>query len=831
VKPAAAPAAAVPSPGMRASLRALAAALLSAALATPAGAQPLPGYQSPPKAVADMLDARLTPYASVSPDHTALLLLEQPPFPSIVEVAAPERRLAGLRLDPRTSAPSRRNYSDRLSFLDLRDRKTTRPVRGLPASARVAEALWAPTGARLAFTVTTASGVGLWLVDAADAQARRLGDLRLSSATGQACTWWPDGQSLLCKTIPAGRGGEPVASEVPSGPVIHEATGKKSPSRTFPDALKGPHDERLFEHHTTSQLVRVTLDGRATPIGRPALVDHAAPSPDGKHILVIAIHRPFSYREMEDRFPRTVAVWDPAGKLEKEIADLPLQDSIPIDFAAVQTGPREFEWRADADAELCWAEARDGGDPQRKAAVRDELLCLPAPFTAKPRSLAQLALRYGGVQWATGALALVNEWWWSDRKTRTWIVAPSAAGPTKEVLWDRSSEDRYGDPGQPLYRRTARGTFVLHTGADGRTLLLFGDGASNDGDRPFIDRLALATRRTDRLWRSEAPYYEAPVDLLDDAGAVVLTRRETVSDPPQFLARTLAGGAPTVLTDFPHPSPQLARVDKRLIKYRRPDGVALTGMLYLPPGFRPGKDRPLPLLMWAYPTEFKSADTAGQVTDSPHRFARVHWATPLWALALGYAVLDDPTMPIVGEGAVEPNDTYIPQLVASARAAVDEVVRLGVADRDRIAIGGHSYGAFMTANLLAHSDLFRTGIARSGAYNRTLTPFGFQAEERNYWQAPKVYIDMSPFGAADRIDEPVLIIHGQADSNPGTFTLQSERLFEALKGLGGTARLVLLPAESHGYRARESVHHTLWEQAIWLDKYLKKAGKRPVKKP
>lgn len=811
-------------------LRVLAAALTCLAASADARAQPIPGYQRPAKAIADMIDAPPTPWASVSPDHSALLLLEQPAFPSIAEVAAPERRLAGLRVDPRQSAPSRRTYSHRLTFLDLRDRKTTRTVRNLPADPRIAEARWAPTGARLAFTVTADSGVSLWLVDAADAAARRLADLRLSSATGPACAWDPGGQSLLCKTIPADRGAEPVAGDVPAGPVVHEAAGKKAPSRTYPDALKGPHDERLFEHHTRAQLVRVALDGRVTKLGAPALIDEFAPSPDGKHILVVAMHRPFSYREMADRFPRTVDVWDASGRLIKTIADLPLQDAIPVDFAAAPTGPREFEWRADADAELCWAEARDGGDPRRKAAIRDELLCLAAPFTARPRPVAQLALRYGGVQWGSGALALVHEWWWTDRKTRTWIVAPDAKKPTPEKLWDRSSEDRYGDPGQPVTRQTARGTQVLDTGSDGRTLILFGDGASPEGDRPFIDRLALTTRQTTRLWRSEPPYYEVPYELLDDAAASVLTRRETVREQPQYAVRTLADNKIAVLTDFPHPSPQLARIEKRLIKYKRADGVALTGMLYLPPDFRPGKDKPLPLLMWAYPTEFKSSDSAGQVTDSPHRFARVHWATPLWALALGYAVLDDPTMPIVGEGSVEPNDTYIQQLVASAQAAVDEVVRLGVADRERIAVGGHSYGAFMTANLLAHSDLYRTGIARSGAYNRTLTPFGFQAEERTFWEAPKVYVDMSPFTFADKIDEPLLIIHGQADNNPGTFTLQSERLFEAIKGLGGTARLVLLPAESHGYRARESVYHTMWEQIEWLDKFLKRAGKRPAKR-
>jgi dipeptidyl aminopeptidase/acylaminoacyl peptidase len=823
----------------RSALPGLAAALALCLADVPAsGESGVVPYKMPPKVVADMVDAPPTPGASLSPDRKHLLLVHTPAFPSIAEVAAPELRLAGLRIDPRTTGPSRRTFANALSLVDpaAKQADAPRPVSGLPAGARIADVRWAPDGSAFAFTVSEDDGVALWVASPAAPKARKLTDKTLAGVLGAPCVWAPDARSLWCRFVPDGRGAAPAPPAVPAGPIVQEAAGRKAPARTYQDLLASPHDEALFEHYARSQIARVGLDGARTPLGAPDLFDRVAAAPDGKHLLVSVVHRPFSYRVPLERFPRRTEIWDPAtGKKTEVLADVPLQEEVPVDFAAVPTGPRAFEWRADADATVCWVEARDGGDPKRTADVRDELLCLAAPFTAKkPTTIARLALRYGGTSWGTGTLALVHEWWWTDRKTRTWIVQPDRPKTAPQVLWDRSSEDRYGDPGRPLLTATGRGTWVLARAGGADALWLFGDGASPEGDRPFVDKLDLATRKSERLWRSEAPYFEQPYDLLDEAGGRLLTSRESVAEPPQYGWRALPGAGAkgfTALTRFPHPSPQLAKVQKQLIRYKRADGVELTGMLYLPPGFRPGKDKPLPMLMWAYPAEFKSKDAAGQVTDSPHRFARVWWGGPLWAVALGYAVLDDPTMPIVGEGDVEPNDTFVTQLVAGARAAVDEVVRLGAADRERIAIGGHSYGAFMTANLLAHSDIFRTGIARSGAYNRTLTPFGFQAEERLFWQAKATYVEMSPFTHADRIDEPILMIHGQADNNSGTFPIQSERLFEALKGLGGTARLVMLPAESHGYRARESVMHVLWEMATWLDTHVKKAKPRGAVKP
>ena len=779
-------------------------------------------YQVPPKVLADLVDVPQTPIISMPFDRHILMLLEQPSLPSVAELAQPELRLAGLRINPLNNGPSRNRYYSGLRSLDYKKiGAKPRVITGFPEKARLGNFHWSPDGKRAAVTVSGDKEITLWMIDLATASARKLIANPLNSAMDAPYTWLSDG-SLIATLVPEGRGIEPVKDPVPHGPIVQENDGKKRPARTNPDVLKSPHDEALFDYYMRSQLAHVFPDGRLEKIGTPDIYDGVNPSPDAAHLLVKTIHRPYSYKVTVGRFPHRVEVWSPSGKIEKELANNPLAEEVPIDFASVPTGRRHFGWRSDVDATAYWVEARDGGDPKVKADIRDEVFTLAAPFSGEPVSLVKLALRFGHLTWGTGKLALLNEWWWSDRKTRTFIISPDEPGTKARVLWDRSSEDRYGDPGDPELNFNTRGKLVLHQTSSGG-LLLTGDGASELGDRPFLDTLDLKTFEKKRLWRSEAPNYEFVSKVLDQDGDYLFTRRESVSEPPQYYLRQLKQKTNRRITDFPNPNPTLAKVEKKLLQYTRADGVKLSGMLYLPPGFESGKSKPLPLLMWAYPTEYKTKDAAGQVQDSPYRFVRVSYLGPLFALLLGFAVLDDPTFPIIGEGKVEPNDSYISQLVAGAEAAVKEVTRLGVADPDRLAIGGHSYGAFMTANLLAHTNLFRAGIARSGAYNRSLTPFGFQSEERNYWQATDVYTQMSPFSHAEKINEPLLLIHGEADDNTGTYPIQSERLFEAIKGLGGRVRYVVLPAETHGYRGRESILHMFQEMNLWLEKYVKDA--------
>jgi dipeptidyl aminopeptidase/acylaminoacyl peptidase len=448
---------------------------------------------------------------------------------------------------------------------------------------------------------------------------------------------------------------------------------------------------------------------------------------------------------------------------------------------------------------------------------------LDAPFNGRPRTLVELDQRFAGVTWGRDDLALVNSRWSTTARTRTYVVDPSRPGAAPRVLWDRSSEDSYGDPGSPVTTANAAGFRVLHFAPGGDAIFLAGEGASRQGNYPFLDRMELASGRTERLWRAADPFYETMVALVDADARRLITRRESLTDAPNFYLRDRSTGAATALTDFPDPAPQLAGIQRQIITYPRADGTMLSATLFTPPGYEARRDGPLPMLLWAYPREFRDADAASQITDSPNRFSRPGGSSHLFLLTQGYAILDGPAMPIIGVGEVEPNDTYIEQLVASAQAAVDKVVEMGVADRNRIGVGGHSYGAFMTANLLAHSELFRAGIARSGAYNRTLTPFGFQAEPRSYWEAQEVYQRMSPFNYADRIRAPILLIHGEADNNSGTFPIQSERFYAALKGHGATVRYVVLPHESHGYQGRESVLHTLAEMTEWMDRYVKNA--------
>ena len=769
-------------------------------------AQPTP-YQKAPKAIQEVLDAPGTPGLVMSPTGERFLLVESDRHPSIQDMAQPMARLAGHRFNPVTRGP---HAPARLKALALQavDGGPARPI-ALPAGAALGQPRWSPDGRRFVLQGATADATELWLGDPATGTLKKVAGLRLNAILGSPVDWLPDG-SLLCKAVPAQPGPEPGAARAPAGPRIQETRGKAAPAPTYQDLLQNAQDEARFERLAQTQLVRVDPATLAvTPLGQPGLYAGIDPSPDGTLVLVTRLQRPFSFTVPSSQFPHRYEVWDRTGRTVHTAAELPLAEGIPLE--GVRTGPRHLHWRPTAPATLVWAEALDGGDPRKKVPHRDRVLVQAAPFQEQPRELLRVKGRFSGIEWSEdGRLAVVREHERERRWNRAWFLDPDRTAEAR-LVFDLSSNDRYKDPGTFLRRTLPNGQSVLRQ-RDG-SLFLAGTGATPEGDRPFLDRLDPATLKTERIFACGPDAYQSLVALLPDGRFI--TRRETPVAPPNYL---LHGREVRPLTAFTDPLPALRKIQKRLVKYTRPDGVALSFTLYLPPDYKAGERRPA--LVWAYPLEYTDASTAGQVSGSTQRFTTPGGTSHLFMLLAGYVVLDNATMPVVGDPKTV-NDSFLEQVVASARAAIAKADELGVIDPQRVAVGGHSYGAFMTANLLAHSSLFKAGIARSGAYNRTLTPFGFQSERRTLWEAPEMYLKVSPFMSAQKFNAPILLIHGEADNNQGTFPIQSERLYAALKGNGQAARYVTLPLESHGYAARESIEHTLWEMTSWLDRHLK----------
>ncbi len=776
-------------------------------------------YLKAPEPIGELLSSPPPPTVLFDPTREHMLVQRTERYPPLADLAEPVLRLAGLRINPINNAPHRTSRCLELTLQSVADgteRKLT-----LPANARISTPSWSPDGKYFAFLRYGSREVEVWVGDSKRGSPRRLRG-GINAAFGEPFQWMPDGQSLLCQTLVAKRPKPPAEQRVPEGPVVQETATRAGPNRTFQDLLETSYDESLFDYYATSQLAVVQIrSGETRPFGEPGIFAAMSPSPDGQRVLVSRIQRPYSYQLPAAMFPREVQVWDLNGKVAFHLASLPLAEEIPI--GGVRAGPRNYQWRPTLPATLVWVDALDGGDPRKRVPQRDRILALDYPFTGNPSELIRLEHRFQNITWTElSDMALVREYQASRRWNRTWLINPNAPNEPQKLLWDVSAQDRYGDPGMPLLRVLTNGNRVarVHEGS----LYLVGPGASPEGERPFLDTFNLTTFRTERLFQSDGGGYEAVVALLKPDASQFLTRRETAARPPNYFLRTLADGARKPLTDYPDPMPQLRGIRRQLVTYQRADGVPLSFKLYLPADYQLGQR--LPTILWAYPREFSDTDTASQASSMANRYTAFNGASHLFLVTQGYAVLDNATIPVIGD-TKKANDTFLEQVISSAKAAVDKAVEMGITDPNRVGVGGHSYGAFMVANLLAHTDIFRAGVARSGAYNRTLTPFGFQNERRTLWDAPEIYARISPFMFAHRIGEPLLLIHGLADSNPGTFPMQSERLYQAIRGNGGTARLVLLPYENHGYEARESIEHTIAETIRWFDKYVKQAADLP----
>lgn len=796
-------------------------ALIALLLAAPARAQEGLSYQLPPAEILALADFQRAPSVSMDSKKENMLLIYRSTYKSLDELSQDELRLAGLRINPITNISSQVTY---IKNLKLRKVEGTEEVQvaGLPANPRITNVTWSRDEKKIAFTNTTAEGVELWALDVASAKADRLTGPVLNANMGHPFTWLADNETLLARLLPAGRPALLDAKkELPKGPTVSEGDGKVSQNRTYQDLLKNPLDEKNFETVVTAELHKVSLSGKSELFKPAAMYAGESVSPDGSLVLLTTLHRPFSYIVPLSRFPFKSVVYDLSGKEIKTVNEVPLTEVMPKGFSSVRKGRRSMEWRADAPATLCFAEALDGGDQAVKAEYRDEVFLWDAPFDKAPVSLLKTRQRYGGITWGDATTAIAYDSWYDTRNLKTFLLDPSKPGAQPEVLFDRNYQDIYSDPGEFETKRNDSGRRVLLR--EGDSLFLLGEGYTKEGQFPFVDEFGLKTRKTARLYRSALTDRKEELLSLEDAAAgKVLAWIQSRNEYPNYYFRNIKTGGLAQLTSFPNPFESIKDVRKEVLKYKRKDGVELDATFYLPLGYDPAKKEKLPLLITAYPREFKDKGSAGQSSKNPNEFTYPYYGSFLYWVTRGYAVLDNASFPIVGKGKKEPNDTFLKQLKLSAEAAIEAADKTGAIDRSRVCVGGHSYGAFMVANLLTHTDLFACGVARSGAYNRTLTPFGFQGEQRNYWDAPEVYDGISPFQTAAKMKRPLLLVHGDADNNPGTFTLQTERYFQALKGLGAPVRMVLLPKESHGYEARENILHLLWEQDRFFEKYLKK---------
>ncbi len=778
------------------------------------------GYQTPPKDIADLLLAKPTPTVRVDSKAEWMLLSERNSYPTVEELGQPENRIAGLRLNPNNFSPSRQIFINNFSLKNIKLGKAF-PITGLPANLLAGNIIWSPSETKIAFTHTSANKVDLFVIDIATQKASKINKQPLNIVLGTPYTWVDD-NTILYKATTQIAINAPKRPITPKGPTIQQNLGKAAPSPTFQDLIKSPYDEQLFEFYATSQLIQ-NKNGIETKIGKPGILASFTLSPDKKYLLTRTIKKPFSYLVTGNGFPSTIGIQELTGKVLKVLAELPSTEGTPSGNDNTQNVARGFDWRDDEAATITWAVPLDSGFIKKQVPFHDAVYSLSAPFIGEGKELFKTQMRYSGTTWGDASLALVLEVSRSKQLSR--ISRYNTINNSLENLYERNQTDAYNNPGSPVSTKNKFGRQVIQTTDNGTKILMNNQtGSSPNGDLPFLAKFDLTSKKNEILWRCNEGVFEYVEEVIDVNKLVLLTRRESQKEVPNYFIKNLVLRiADKPITEFTNPYPALLGVSKEKIKYKRADGVDLTGDLYLPKGYNREKDGPLPVLIWAYPREFNSAADAAQIRGSKDKFTILSWSSPVYYVTQGFAILDNAEMPIVAKSTdKKPNDNFIEQLKMNAEAAIKYLTETGVGDKSRIAVGGHSYGAFMTANLLAHTNLFKAGIARSGAYNRTLTPFGFQNEDRTYWQATQLYTEMSPFSYADKIKTPILLIHGEADDNTGTYPINSERLFAAIKGNGGTIRFVFLPYEAHSYRGKENLLHMLWEQGQWLEKYVKK---------
>ncbi len=773
------------------------------------------GYKLPPKHIQDVFDTKRPNYYSFVPFHDLALEKNYDRYQSLEQVSDPTVKLAGREISIKLNASATR-YPE--NYLAIHDFKADKNIEvDLPEDIKIRDSKFSFDKSKLAISYETDDGIKLMMVDVNSGKIKYFADFRLNDAFGDTAFWWMnDNKTLFLKIIPPERGEITKRPTTPTSPTMEETSGKVSTTRTYQNLLTDKFDEILFDFFFTSYLAKLnTSNQKLKVISEPKIWEEMILSPDNEYIFATILNKPYSYQVPYYRFPQSMQILDKKGKFVKTVYARPLQDQVPI--GGVYVGPRRFDWQPLKDASLLWVEALDDGDPKNEVPYRDKIIRWDAPFENEPYEIFRTIHRSSHTNWSEIEDEIIYSEYDRDRIWMTTYLYKIGSKEEPKLIFDMSRRDKYNFPGNLIHRKTDRGENVfLHRGDfvyyDNDT------GATPEGRFPYLSRFNLKTKEAKILWRCQDDHYETFLAFVDDEMNKIAIRSESNLKYRDYLIIDLKSKNKTQLTDYPNPYQEITDLKVELVTYTRKDSIPLSGTLILPAEYQKG-DR-LPLIYEAYPQEFTDASTAGQVTNSPNRFPNFWGASIRYLVLEGYAVLMNASIPIIGDPETV-NETFIEQTVSSVEAAIDYLDQRGIIDPERVGITGHSYGAFMVADVLAHSDIAAAGVAKSGAYNRTLTPFGFQSERRTLWEAKDFYIEVSPFMFADKIKEPLLLIHGEDDPNSGTYPMQSKRFYQALKGNGGTARYVLLPKEGHGYAARESLLHVLAETIQWFNKYVR----------
>jgi dipeptidyl aminopeptidase/acylaminoacyl peptidase len=775
-------------------------------------------YKLPHEDIYSLASAQLAPVLKLDGDGKQAFFLHRKMYKGIEDLSIEEMKLGGMRTNPLNNTSARDTTYHNITHLDVDNGKES-PISGLPQELKIVMTAYNFYQDHFAFLNVLNNDLELWVIDCKSLEAKKVCN-QINNNTGSPYIWLKDNRLLVNVVAKNRQNLINKKEQLPVGPVVMNNDGESFENRTYQDLLTDEIDEFNFEQLVLSDIYLVDLDGQKTLWKEGGMHDGMSLSPDGNFIMLSEIQKPFAYTVPYDRFAYKTSIYDIEGNHVHLVVDTPLIDKLPQGFMAVSTGRRGLRWRSDQPSTLVWIEAQDGGDPANSVEYRDFVYEQIVPFNGEPRLMFKTKDRFAGIYFGNDNLALIYERWWANRNQRMILFNPQNLEEST-LVDERNYQNLYDNPGQFTMIKNQYLHHVLHIEDDG-VMYLSGDGVHPGGRRNFIDKYNYKTGEKVRLFECNEPDMQEDISfVLNAKEGNIITVIQSKSDYPNFYKRNIYTGDKVNIRKFDNPFKILGGIHKEQVTYTRADGLELKATMYLPVGHTIASAKDLPMIMYAYPTEYKDKSTASQRSDAAEDFIYPFWGSMLYWANRGYVILDDVSFPIIGEGDTQPNDTYVTQLVDSAKAAIDYMVGRGIVDRNKIGVAGHSYGGFMVAMLLTHTDFFAAGVARSGAYNRTLTPFGFQSEERNYWQAKDVYNAMNPFMDADKMKTPMLLIHGKEDNNPGTFTIQSERYFAALKSQGANVRLVLLPLESHSYAGEESIMHVLAEQDDWFEKYLK----------